>query len=123
MHNESGATAASMLTIKKIWRMFEDTFDSYSDTCHKYRDEQQRNKLTARLHHLRMKSVESVGCVTEYFVEMMKNESCLVKLNNTNYDYCCFGDFHGSISDLVYIRHTFWRDPELLSKSHFVFLG
>ncbi|KPM05493.1 serine/threonine protein phosphatase-like protein 4 [Sarcoptes scabiei] len=47
----------------------------------------------------------------------------LVRLNDSRMNYHFFGDIHGSLSDLIFLWDTFWRDSNKIEQNHFVFLG
>ena len=99
--------------------MFEDTLDHYHRNCAR------RNSasIVKRLRVLRNALVQDLDTVATAFVAMMQAEPNLVRLADRQHDYVCFGDLHGSLTDLVYLRQSYWRDSDQMNQFHFVFLG
>lgn len=120
---QSGQSAqvAKQALIETLWKEFEDTFELYGEAC---RNPLAKSEIQNRLKNIRtLCTVANLAQITDCFVEMMEDESCLVRLDNPNYEYFCFGDFHGSLSDIILVRNTFWRNSAEFETRHFVFLG
>lgn len=98
---------------------FEETFDYYSRTCARPNN----TSIVERLQQLRDTLKHNMAPLGELFVEWMATEPNLVRLDDQKYDYVCFGDLHGSLTDLVHLRQCYWRDAAALERMHFVFLG
>lgn len=98
---------------------FEKTLDHYHLNCTR----RSSATIVERLKILRKKLAPFLDSIADVFIETMQTAPNLIRLNEIEKSYVCFGDLHGSLTDLVYLRQTFWRDEHKLKQSHFVFLG
>lgn len=105
-----------MLNLKQFLDQFEDALDLFQLS-------DDNDAIGSDFNFLRSSIENSMDFILLELRKIIEEESCLVHLNDTNIDYVCFGDFHGSLSDLVYVRNKFWKDRQALKKTHFVFLG
>ncbi len=100
------------------------TFDAVLEHYHEnFASVAHQTEVAARLRQLRTTMFEHLPTIAGTFIQTMEPLPNLVRLNESQRDFICFGDLHGSLTDLVNLRHTYWRDGPQLAKFHFVFLG
>lgn len=99
--------------------LFNETFDYYQKNCTRSNGAD----IIDRLHILRDAIYQDIRMLTDTFIKVMKDYPNLVRLNENKFDYIFFGDLHGSLIDLIYLRQLYWHDIEKLQQFHFVFLG
>jgi len=108
-----------MDAVRSLFHQFEETFEHYGRTCARPNN----MSIVHHLQKLRNQLKCDLGAIVTTFVGVLGREPNLARLNDAKYDYVCFGDLHGSLTDLIYLRQSYWRDLAQLDKMHFVFLG
>lgn len=114
MATQTAATMSDLLII------FDDTLEHYQQNS---ANGGHQVEVAERLRQLRTSMHENLPTIAETFVQTMEPQPNLVRLNETQREFIVFGDMHGSLTDLVKLRQTYWRDAEQLTRLHFVFLG
>lgn len=79
--------------------------------------------LGVRFQEYRQTIVQDIRRIHVKLKELLLEESNLVYLDDANVEYTFFGDFHGSLSDIVLVRSKFWKDRQTLGTNHYMFLG
>src|SRR5699024_9004098 len=105
--------------IPHLLALFDDTLDHYQKAC-----QSNSASIVRRLGTLRETLLANLPTIANTFVEQLQTQPNLVRLSGSpNEQYFCFGDLHGSLTDLIYLRQLYWRKFKQLQDLHFVFLG
>ncbi len=149
--DHSAASARSLAIAGRMLAIFEGTFDQYQqhqlNSSASVNSTQQSNSAGNIVHQLRLlrQTVQHyLPVIVELFRETMKAGPNLVRLNSgtaaaaavaavapgpdpkplpPSVDFLCFGDLHGSLTDLLYLRELYWKNETAMQKYHFVFMG
>ncbi|KAH9405962.1 hypothetical protein TYRP_014259 [Tyrophagus putrescentiae] len=122
--NESGQNEEMVTPPSRTMSDLLSTFDAVLEHYHEnFASVAHQTEVAARLRQLRTTMFEHLPTIADTFIQTMEPLPNLVRLNESQRDFICFGDLHGSLTDLVNLRHTYWRDGPQLAKFHFVFLG
>lgn len=113
-------TPATPPTMTDLLMTFDETLEHYQQNSAIV---EHQAEVAARLRQLRTTMHENLPTIADIFVQTMEPQPNLVCLNETQRDFIVFGDMHGSLSDLVKLRQTYWRDAEQMNLFQFVFLG
>ena len=122
MESSSSGLLGQHRVVVELFDEFEALFDHYASLTRN--ESHGQDEVTQRLRALReLISVRSLRLISRQFQQLLQHEPSLVRLDDLSLEYLCFGDLHGSLSDMALLRNTFWRDRTRLEQTHFVFLG
>lgn len=128
----ASAGLSPLILARRLLSLFEETFELYEQ----HHLQQTRGNIVSQLRLLRHTLQSYLSVIVELFVETMKPGPNLVRLSSrgasssssssstsSSVDYLCFGDLHGSLTDLLLLRQLYWKNESTMRQYHFVFLG